>query len=363
MAREYIPMTDTARDALIGICFLYVINGVVVIFRLLGRVRGIGIGVDDVLAVAAFLLSGASIGFNASVFVSGVGYDLNPESELFPKLTNNLEFVLKITFIFTLFYLWSLICLKLSQLWFYYRIFALHLKLWIYIAGVIITIWGIVFTFLFTFLCDPVKQQWTLVRIGQCMDQILVLKANILSNVLTDIILVVLPIWTVWGLQMRRTEKFAVVGCFAIGLACVLIGIVRFWQILTIDLLGNLTGTSLTTFMLCSIELMLAGICINIPMLRPFYLHWRRKYKSSGNDSYHSYNPHSGLKASDAVLTIGSAPGPRFGTAAWIELDDDNDHDIEINGNRGSQVNLTGISAPKPSSAIQVSTHWEITRS
>jgi len=127
--------------------------------------------------------------------------------------------VLKITFIFTLFYLWSLICLKLSQLWFYYRIFALHLKLWIYIAGVIITIWGIVFTFLFTFLCDPVKQQWTLVRIGQCMDQILVLKANILSNVLTDIILVVLPIWTVWGLQMRRTEKFAVVGCFAIGLA------------------------------------------------------------------------------------------------------------------------------------------------
>ena len=48
-------MTDTARDALIGICFLYVINGVVVIFRLLGRVRGIGIGVDDVLAVAAFV--------------------------------------------------------------------------------------------------------------------------------------------------------------------------------------------------------------------------------------------------------------------------------------------------------------------
>jgi hypothetical protein len=26
---------------------------------------------------------------------------------------------------------------------------------------------------------------------------------------------------------------------------------------------------------------MLAGLCINIPMLRPFYLQWRQKYKSS----------------------------------------------------------------------------------
>lgn len=55
MAREHIPMTETARDALIGICLLYAINGVVVFFRLLGRLRGIGIGVDDYLAVAAFV--------------------------------------------------------------------------------------------------------------------------------------------------------------------------------------------------------------------------------------------------------------------------------------------------------------------
>ena len=34
-------------------------------------------------------------------------------------------------------------------------------------------------------------------------------------------------------------------------------------QIYTIDLIGNLTGTSLITFMLCTVELMLAGLCIN----------------------------------------------------------------------------------------------------
>lgn len=98
--------------------------------------------------------------------------------------------------------------------------------------------------------------------------------------------------------------------------SCVVIGIVRFWLIFKIDLIGNLTGTSLTTFMLCSIELMLAGLCINIPMLRPFYLRWRTKQKSSenglseGQAAYKSYQ-------SDP-LAVGQ-PGQRNHTA-WIEL-------------------------------------------
>ncbi|KXH67555.1 hypothetical protein CSAL01_04323 [Colletotrichum salicis] len=109
-----------------------------------------------------------------------------------------------------------------------------------------------------------------------------------MTNVVTDLLIVILPIWTVWKLQMRKTEKLAVIACFVLGLECCVIGIVRFWQIYVIDLIGNLTGTSLTTFMLCTVELMLAGLCINIPMLRPFYLRWRAKYKSSSLENSNS---------------------------------------------------------------------------
>ncbi|KAK3989319.1 hypothetical protein QBC44DRAFT_291130 [Cladorrhinum sp. PSN332] len=357
-SRISVPMTNSARDALIGISFLWAINGVVVFFRLLGRFRGIGIGLDDVLAVVAFAFAGASIGFNASVYVSGVGHDFDPNSPYFPALLNNLSFMLKMTFIFTLFYIWALIALKLSQLWFYYRAFSVQLKVWIYASGAVISIWGIIMTFVFTFLCTPVNLQWTLDRPGKCMDQITVLKSIIMSNVLTDLLIVVLPMRTVWTLQMRKTEKFAVAGCFAIGLACVLIGIVRFWQIYVIDLLGNFTGTSLTTFMLCSVELMLAGICINIPMLRPFYLRWRQKHKSSGYDS--SY-PHPGShKPTGNVPTVGSAPGNY--PATWIELDDDKEiGEVDIHGEGSSQVNLTRTPAANPHS-IQVSTDWKVER-
>lgn len=376
--REHIPMTDSARDAIIGISFLWALFGFVVFFRLLGRWRGIGLGVDDVLAVVAFILSGSTIGFNAAVFVSGVGHNFDPQSDIFPKLQNNLEFMLKITFIFTLVYLWALTALKLSQLWFYLRAFSLQLKLWILIVGAIVIVVGLVFTFLFTFLCNPVSKQWTIARDGYCMDQILVLKCIIMTNVVTDLMIVVLPVRTVWKLQMRTTEKIAVLGCFAIGLACVVIGIVRFWQISVINIALNFTGTSLTTFMLCTVELMLAGICINIPMLRPFYLRWRQKYKSSqeGGSNYADDLNTIGTGAPKRSkiknnLTVGSAAG---NYTAWIELDD-KEHETESHHDNSSQKELTGSGSGAAATAagnnnnhtvisptIKVSTNWVVTR-
>lgn len=79
--------------------------------------------------------------------------------------------------------------------------------------------WAIVFTFVFIFLCNPVQQQWSLERIGKCMDQITVLKSLIMTNILTDVFIFAIPIRSVWMLQMRKTEKVAVLSCFALGAA------------------------------------------------------------------------------------------------------------------------------------------------
>ncbi|KAK0726434.1 hypothetical protein B0T21DRAFT_292939 [Apiosordaria backusii] len=281
---------------------------------------------------------------------------------------NNMEFNLKVTFAFTLVYLWALFALKMSQLGFYLRAFSLHLKIWIYIVSAICIVWAIFFTFLFTFLCDPIEQQWTLERIGHCMDQILVLKCIIMTNILTDLMIVILPMRTVWKLQMRTTEKVAVAGCFAIGLACVVIGLVRFGQIFVIDMASNFTGTSMTTFMLCTVELMLAGIVINIPMLRPFYLRWRQKHKSSNDNT--AYADPGTLKGVRSGKTT-PLPSVKGNYSAWIELDDDKDRDSESNHDDRSERKLTRQPGPGPDpevgsptepSAIHISTKWTVTR-
>lgn len=123
------------------------------------------------------------------------------------------------TFAFTLVYLWTLAALKGSQLFLYLRVFSVHLRNWIYAGLAIIVVWALIFTFVFIFLCNPVQQQWSLERIGHCMDQILVLKSLIMTNILTDLFIFVLPIRSVWKLQMRKTEKLAVISCFALGAA------------------------------------------------------------------------------------------------------------------------------------------------
>jgi hypothetical protein len=54
----YVPMTDEARRALIAVSVLWVLFAVVVFFRWVGRIRGAGIGADDVLSLVALVSFG-----------------------------------------------------------------------------------------------------------------------------------------------------------------------------------------------------------------------------------------------------------------------------------------------------------------
>lgn len=51
----YVPMTGEARDALIAICVLWVLFAATVFFRMLGRIRGAGVGADDILSLIALV--------------------------------------------------------------------------------------------------------------------------------------------------------------------------------------------------------------------------------------------------------------------------------------------------------------------
>lgn len=48
-------MTGSARDSLIAIAVLWVLFAITVVFRFLGRMRGIGLGLDDVLSAVALV--------------------------------------------------------------------------------------------------------------------------------------------------------------------------------------------------------------------------------------------------------------------------------------------------------------------
>jgi hypothetical protein len=52
---EPIPMTGSARDSLIAISVLWFLFAITVGFRFLGRIQGVGLGLDDILSVVALV--------------------------------------------------------------------------------------------------------------------------------------------------------------------------------------------------------------------------------------------------------------------------------------------------------------------
>ncbi|KXJ87358.1 hypothetical protein Micbo1qcDRAFT_167704 [Microdochium bolleyi] len=390
---QRLPLTAPARGCLIAGSILWAFGAVVVYLRCRARVRGAGMGADDVLSIIATILTGSTIGMSVDVFTSGVGYDLDPSSPLFPILMENLGRILELTFAYTLIYLWALGCLKLSQLFLYLRAFSLELRGWIWTGIALVVAWGVSFTLVFIFLCDPVEQQWTLQRIGKCIDQVSVLKALVMTNVLGDLFIVVLPIRTVWQLQMRKTEKIVVILCFSMGLACCIIGIVRFIYLFEIDLLGNLTGSSQSTFILLTVELVLSVLCINLPTLRPYYLRFRARYGSywskgsRGDESSAAaaaaaapgrthelgYSKRTNSTFAGAIAGVAAGVGitgkhkhkhadgdrERSQYATWMELNDA-EHSA-ASDDAESARKLTGPDRSKPGTVL-VSKDWTVTR-
>ncbi|EHA50584.1 hypothetical protein MCOR27_010324 [Pyricularia oryzae] len=365
-----IPMTAAARDALVAAIVLCIMYAIIVGLRVIGRLRWGILGLDDILSVAACILTMTTIGMSTAVYTAGVGYDLDPKSPYFPTLYNNLEYILKNTFAFVGVYLWALAFMKLSQCCLYWRVFVTQLKWWIIWTSIIVLIWAIVLTFIAIFLCTPVEAQWSVDRKPeQCMDQILVLKTLIMTNVVTDLFIMLLPIWTVWQLNMKAAEKATVICCFGLGTGCCIIGIVRFVEMFTIDLQGNLTGTSLRTFMLCAIELCLAGFCTNLPMLRPYYRRWRNRHAPNGSSSgggSRSMGKEVDGSGSRVPWTDRIIGGQRQqqNHQAWVELDATRDRsNTKSNDDGDSSVRaLTKDSDGAGHGGIQMTTEWKVDR-
>lgn len=110
------------------------------------------------------------------------------------------------------------------------------MRLGIRVLGAIILVLALLFNFLFIFMCKPIQQQWTINRIGHCIDQMTLLKCIIGTNIVTDILVVVLPMRHVWKLQMPKSEKLAIGACFGLGIGCCFISLARLVQIYTVGM-------------------------------------------------------------------------------------------------------------------------------
>lgn len=94
--------------------------------------------------------------------------------------------------------------------------YTVHILVWIFV------IFYTVITFTFIFQCTPRHKQWNPTVPGRCQDrrQTGVFSGSI--NVVSDLLILLLPLPVIWRLRMTRNKKFRLLGVFGFGsFACV----------------------------------------------------------------------------------------------------------------------------------------------
>ncbi|KAK7955772.1 uncharacterized protein PG986_004994 [Apiospora aurea] len=263
-------------------CTILFLVSIVVGMRIWTRVRGVGLGLDDGLAVVATILGILCLGLQGFFATIGMGYDAIPFSPDYEQLITNSNLILKILFGFDMLYVHALALTQTSVLLFYLRVFgrapggprrAVQALLGVVAA------WAVAFSLALAFICHPLPFRWApTIPGGACGSQPAMYAMLIVTNVLLDLVIMLLPMYIVWSLKMRGPEKIGLMACFALGLAVVIASCVRLTTVLNND--GNRdnpshnpTGGALSTnVFLCVFEVLLGLLCISLPTLGPLYL-------------------------------------------------------------------------------------------
>lgn len=131
----------------------------------------------------------------------------------------------------------SMIFIKLSILLFYRRLFprenttarwrTCHLALCIASVGV-----GVIQCFGIAFQCTPVAFFWDrTIPGGHCINMMAFFRFANIANLLTDILILAMPIPIVWSLRLDRQKKIGVCGLFLLGGFVCVASIMRFFYL------------------------------------------------------------------------------------------------------------------------------------
>ncbi|KAL8783397.1 MAG: hypothetical protein Q9213_004656 [Squamulea squamosa] len=135
-------------------------------------------------------------------------------------------------------YIPAIFFVKLAILSQYLRLLAPNMSVnrTLFIAARVIIVASLVFyiisTFLTIFACSPLEKIWNpLIQGGRCLNNNNIgVLISILFNIISDVVILLLPVKTVWGLQIPRNKKIKILALFATGLlACIASSMIVFY--------------------------------------------------------------------------------------------------------------------------------------
>lgn len=261
--------------------FLTVLALLAIVLRFCARrLKKVGLGWDDYTIVLAMLFTIVSA---ICIYVGAADGDLARHVELDEQgngvWTHRDVVFLEILFAQQLSSTLTFGLTKLSVLLFYKRVFrgdTFNAAVWTMIS--IVGVWFIAFFFANLLQCYPISTNWEAsgAQVSSCINTNMMYLAQAWTDILTDMMILSLPIPCIWALQMPVRHKVGVTAVFLLGILTVLAGIAKlvvFYHVIALAHGGDFDITWYETpgvlWPLVESALGVVGACL--PLLRPLF--------------------------------------------------------------------------------------------
>ncbi|KAJ5596597.1 hypothetical protein N7450_003055 [Penicillium hetheringtonii] len=237
------------------------------------------LGVEDYTCIIAWGLFMGYCGVSILVGRHGGGYhigDLEPEVIIQYK---------KFCYIATILYCPMALFVKIALLSILTRIFAPYRgKVWfIYILLGALCVYYAIALIVKIRICYPIPFYWLGEELeggGTCLDQTAALIADSVISVVSDIIILVLPLPLTWSLQMSRNKKLRVMGLLGAGGFAVGFSLYRLVLVLRDGTSPDQTIVFMCVILSGNAEGGMGLICACLPVLNVLLAHYRKEYSS-----------------------------------------------------------------------------------
>ena len=129
-------------------------------------------------------------------------------------------------------------------------------------------------------LCTPLSFLWDkTISSGHCIDVSAYWRWGTFPNIVTDVLMILLPIPAIIKIQLKWKDKIGVLLTFLIGSVGLIASVLRFHIFYTISSIGPDADPTYDLTLgpiYASLEVMVYNVCACLPFYRAFYLHVRR---------------------------------------------------------------------------------------
>ncbi|KAK8012084.1 short chain dehydrogenase/reductase [Apiospora arundinis] len=257
--------TDESRAGLIYavVPVLLAIASIAVGLRFYTRARVLGIiGFDDWLCLTSLVVL-LALGSSGLVLAGeGLGRHVGtlPQPDGFSNY-------MKTFYVLIILYNLAIVSFKLCFLAQYHRIMTTkRMRRLIYAAAAFVGIWTLSQLCLHIFQCHPISGFWQPGPGAKCLPRLPGWYSNAAGNIVTDVLILLLPLPMIRALNLPRAQKLGLIGIFCLGFLTCAISLVR---VRYLPQGADVTWDNVDTMFWSMAEACTGLICVTLPTLRP----------------------------------------------------------------------------------------------